>query len=404
VSSPFRLSAFRHYLLARTAAVLGVQMTSVAVGLQVYDLTGKALDLGLIGLVQFIPVALLFPISGVVADRFDRRRVLMACMSISTLGMLCLYGLRHSVSLAPIYGALVILAVSRSLMAPANQSLLPLIAPGEAYTEAVTWASATFQLNTILGPALGGLIYGFWGGAGPVYALSAALCALAMAFYARLHLGALPPRRAPGWSEALDGLRFVRQRPVLIGAITVDLLAVLLGGATALLPIYAAEILQVGARGAGLLRAAPAIGAVAMALLLTRFPIRRRAGRLLFAAVAVYGMATLVFGLSTSFALSMGALAVAGAADEVSVIIRHAVVQLGTPDEMRGRVSAINFLFISVSNELGEMESGALAALLGPVGAVVVGGVGAMVVAGGGALWARELREVDGLSPGSASG
>ncbi|MES2228203.1 MAG: MFS transporter [Pseudomonadota bacterium] len=383
----FRHKAFMRLWSSRLASTGASQMLMVAVGWQMYDLTGSAWDLGLVGLLQFLPALLLVLIAGHVVDRFDRARIVALCMLAQTLIALLLAIGAHRLwaSRELLLVMSVLLGTVRAFQMPAQQALTPLLVPADVLPRALAFSSMGSQGAIVLGPALGGFIY--VAGAPAVYAVCAALFALSGALVAGVRYTRSPDTaRRMSLDTLLAGVRFVRREPVVLGAISLDLFAVLLGGATALLPIFAKDILHTGPWGLGLLRAAPAAGAFALSLLLTRWPITRHAGRVLLGAVAVYGLATLVFGLSTSFALSLGALAVAGAGDMVSVVVRQSLVQLDTPDEMRGRVSAVNSVFIGASNQLGEFESGVTAALLGPVGSVLLGGLGTLLVAG---LWFR---------------
>ena len=383
--APFAdLAPYPDYLrfwFARMAGTSANQMLMVAVGWQLYDLTGSAWDLGLVGLLQFLPSLALMLWAGDVVDRRHRARVAAACMAVQT-GVALLLAAAPLTGL-PMRGLLlglsVVLGAVRAFQMPAQQALAPLLVPPVVLPQALAFSATGLQLAIIGGPALGGVLY--VGGAATVYLSCAALFAIATALFLRVR-HADPPQRAPAsWDTLLAGVRYVAHNRVVLGAVSLDLFAVLLGGATALLPMFAKDILHVGPWGLGLLRAAPAAGALAMSLVLAARPIRRRAGPLLLGAVAVYGAATLVFGLSTAFGLSLAALAVTGAADMVSIVVRQSLVQLETPDEMRGRVSAVNSVFIGASNQLGEFESGATAAWLGPVGSVVLGGVGSIVVA-----------------------
>jgi MFS family permease len=378
--------AFVRYWFARAAASFGFQMLSVAVGWQVYAMTGSAFDLGLIGLVQFVPSVLLALPAGHVADQFERRRILVACQTIETIAMVllavgtCLSWFdEHG-----IFAMLLVIGVAKAFEFPTAQALLPSLVPADLFPRATATATSASQAATIVGPALGGLLYAF--GAQVVYALSAFLYFFATLLYFTLRSEREPPRREPATLKTLfAGVHFIRERPVVLGAISLDLFAVLFGGATALLPIFARDILHTGPWGLGLLRAAPAVGALAMGVWLGRHALQRRVGAIMFACVAGFGIATIVFALSSSFALSLAALAALGALDMVSMVIRSALVQLETPDAMRGRVSAVNSIFINTSNQLGEFESGLTAAWFGAVGAVVIGGVGTLAVV---ALWA----------------
>jgi MFS family permease len=389
---PLSYPAYRSYWLSRLGATLAGQIQVVAVGWQMYELTGSALALGLVGLVQFVPSVLLLFVVGPIVDRHDRRLILAGCRLAQAAATLALAGATLSgvASSGLLFFFVFVLGTARAFEMPAAQSLLPTLVPASMMSRAVALASSAHQAATIVGPAIGGFLYV----AGPqvVYGVSGVLYLVAGLTALRI-----PDRRdnteRPRVTRAylFAGIGFIRRHPILLGAISLDMFAVLLGGATALLPIYARDILMTGPWGLGLLRSAPAIGALAVALWLSRWPLRRRVGRLLFAAVALFGGATVVFGLSTSLPLSFAALVVLGAADMVSVVIRMSVVQLETPDAMRGRVGAVNSVFIGASNQIGEFESGVAAALLGPVAAVVFGGVGTLVVV---ALWIRLFPEL----------
>jgi MFS family permease len=370
------------YLLARVSTDLAHQMITVGVGWQMYALTESALDLGLVGLAQFVPSVLLLLLAGHVADRHDRRRVLQMCAVAEALAALTLCAGSALGMLTPraIFALVFLIGAARAFQIPTMQALLPSLVPPPLLARAIAANSTVSQAATVAGPALGGLVYI----AGPaiVYGACAMLFVAAGVLIRRVQ-----PRHAPfarpannGWASMLDGIRFVRGRPIVLGAISLDLFAVLLGGATALLPIYARDLLHTGPWGLGLLRSATAIGALGMALWLAHHPLGARAGRKMLVAVAVFGVATIVFGVSRSFTLSLAALVVLGAADVVSVVVRQTLVQLQTPDHMRGRVSAVNALFFGTSNQLGEFESGVLAAWIGVVPAVVVGGLGTLVV------------------------
>jgi len=379
--------AFMRFWYARFAATSANQMLMVAVGWQMYGLTGSAWDLGLVGLLQFAPALALVLVAGHVVDGFHRGRIIALCMAAQVLvtALLALATLRGWASRDLLLGTSVLLGAVKAFQMPAQQSLPPLLVPTALLPRALAFASTGSQAAIVAGPAVGGFVYAF--GAAAVYGLCAALFTAAGALVVGVRYAHAPrASRAVTLGTLLAGVRFVRNKPVVLGAISLDLFAVLLGGATALLPIFAKDVLFVGPWGLGLLRAAPAAGAFALSVALTRWPITRRAGHVLLGAVALYGVATLVFGLSTSFGVSLVALVVAGAADMVSVVIRQSLVQLDTPDEMRGRVSAVNSVFIGASNQLGEFESGATAAWLGPVGSVVLGGIGTLLVA---AAWVR---------------
>ena len=391
--------------LARLASVAAGQMLMVAVGWQMYDLTGSAWDLGLVGLLQFMPALALALVAGHVIDRHHRGRIVALCLAVQVLVAVLLGAgsAGHFASRGLLLLASLVLGAVRAFQMPAQQALTPLLVPQALLPRALALSSAGLQGAIIAGPALGGLIYA--GGAALTYGSCAILFALACALVAVLRYEHAPPPAAPVTLDTLlAGVRFVAAHKVVLGAISLDLFAVLFGGAAALLPIFARDILHTGPWGLGLLRSAPAAGALLMSAVLTRWPVRRHTGPLLLGAIAVYGTATLGFGLSTSFAPSLLALAVTGAADMVSVVIRQTLVQLETPDAMRGRVSAVNSVFIGASNQLGEFESGATAAWLGPVGSVVLGGLGTLLVA---ALWLRlfpALARRDALlQPGTAA-
>lgn len=389
---------FVRFWCARIGATLAYQMLSVGVGWQMYALTGRALDLGLVGLAQFLPSFLLVLVVGHVADRFDRRRTLQASVivqALATLG-LALGSYTGGMDERGIYALVVVVGAARAFQQPAMQALLPVLVPRHLLSRAIAASSSASQAAFIAGPALGGVVY--VAGPSAVYGTATALLLATASAVAGIRL-----REAPGVSgkvtleSVFAGIRFIRSRPAVLGAISLDLFAVLLGGATALLPIYARDILRSGPWALGVLRASSALGALAMALWLVRYPIRRHVGRTMFAAVAVFGAATVVFGVSRSFALSVVALATLGAADMISVVVRQSLVQMQTPDHMRGRVSAVNALFIGTSNQLGEFESGVTAAWFGVVASVVIGGVGTLAVV---ALWMRmfpELARIDRL-------
>lgn len=373
---------------------------SVCVGWQVYDLTHSPLALGLVGLVEFVPMFLLALPAGELADRFDPRRIITLASLLEALSsaLLLIFVLTRQTSVWPLYGVILLYGTARGFSGPATRSLLPFLVPPEKLPRSLAWGSSITQLAIIAGPALGGFAYAL----GPAIAYGGALLASVASAAGMLFLGGrrLSPDTtvlASRFARVREGIEFVRSRPVVFGAISLDLFAVLLGGAVSLLPIYARDILHVGPTGLGLLRSAPAFGAALTALYLTRRPVDRRVGRTMFAAVVVFGVGTIVFGVSGNFGLSLAALAVTGAADQISVYIRAALVQFATPDVMRGRVSSVSTLFISASNELGGFESGVTAALLGTVPAVVLGGVGTLVVV---AVWMGvfpPLRTVDQL-------
>ena len=382
------------FLAARLLATLAVQMQTVAVGWQVYEVTRDPLDLGLVGLSQFLPFVLLILPAGHLADARDRRRILAVCFALECACALLLLVLavRGLDSARPVFAVMVLFGVARAFAMPTGQALLPNLVPRAQFGTAVALNSSTWQVATIVGPALGGFVYLL--GAETVYAVVAVLLAVASLMVLLVRRGGVDASRstdAAGWQSLLSGLRFVRSRRLVLGAISLDLFAVLFGGATALLPVYAADVLHVGPSGLGWLRTAPGVGAALCGAALGVLPITRRVGRWMFGGVVAYGIATVIFGLSSSFALSLAALVVMGAGDMVSVYIRHLLVQLETPDEIRGRVSAVNAVFIGASNELGEFESGVTAAWFGTVPAVVIGGLATLAVAG---TWARRFPEL----------
>lgn len=383
---------FRRYQAGRVASVLGTQMQGVAVGWHVYSLTRDPLSLGYVGLAQFVPAIVLWLITGQVADRFDRSRVLALCHAVLVLCAfgLCALTLSGSTATAPIYAILVLVGAARAFAGPAAQSLAPNLVPKAHLQNAIAWSSSMFQVSTVTGPALGGLLFAATDAA-TVYVAQAVLEGVSVAFLLAIATRSRGDARSRGGRELLAGLGYVWREKLLLGAISLDLFAVLLGGAVALLPVFARDILHAGPTGLGLLRSAPAAGAAAVAVLLAYRPITRRAGATMLAGVFTFGVATIVFGLSKSFALSLLALAIAGAADMFSVFVRSSLIQLNTPDTMRGRVAAVNLVFIGASNELGEFESGLTAAWLGTVPAVVVGGVGTCAVV---LIWAALFPEL----------
>lgn len=389
-AAPASLFKYRDYLrlwFARVAGVAGGQMLMVAMGWQMYELTGSAWDLGLVGLCQFFPSLALMLVAGHVVDRHHRARIVAVCLALQALVALLLAAGPGQLGVdgrTLLLGLSLVLGGVKAFQWPAQSALVPLLVPAFMLPRALAFSSAGLQGAVIAGPALGGFIY--VAGPAAVYGSCAALFVLAMALCLTIRHASPPPGEPMSLHTLLAGVRYVRDHRMVLGAISLDLFAVLLGGATALLPMFAKDILHVGPWGLGLLRAAPAAGALLMSAAMTRWPVERRAGPKLFAAIGVYGLATIAFGLSTSFWWSMAALAVTGAADMISIVVRQTMVQLETPDSMRGRVGAVNSVFIGASNQLGEFESGATAALLGPVGSVVVGGVGTVVVA---ALWWR---------------
>lgn len=373
---------FMHLWLARLLGSAGAQMLMVAIGWHMYDLTGSAWDLGLVGLYQFGPALLLALVAGHVVDHHHRGRILALCLGVQgfvALALLAAHATGHD-SRALLLTISLVLGAVRAFQMPAQQALIPLLVSPRLLPRAMAFAATGTQAAVIGGPALGGFL--FAAGTGAVYGSCVLLFGAACFFVARLHYAHSPPAREPvTMATLLAGVRFIWQRKPVLGAVSLDLFAVLLGGAVALLPIFAKDILHVGPWGLGVLRGAPAIGALVMSVWLTHKPVERRVGRTLLMAVGAFGVCMVAFGLSRSFVMSLLALTVSGAADMVNVVIRQTLVQLETPDAMRGRVSAVNSIFIGASNQLGEFESGATAALLGPVGSVVAGGVGTILVA-----------------------
>jgi MFS family permease len=397
----FTYPDFSLYQLARFLVVAGLEMQSVAVGWQIYEITKRPLDLGLVGLAQFSPGILLFLVTGHAADTFNRRKLLMTCYAGFGVcsALLLFYALSGLRTVLPMYAIVVLLGVVRSFNNPASRSLLPQIIPEEHLQNAIAWNSSVNQGGTILGPSLGGLIYAVAKGPAAVYTTSMLAAAGAVFLMTQIKLHIKARTREPlSMKSVLAGLRYIGEKKLILGSISLDLFAVLLGGAVALLPVFASEVLRTGPWGLGLLRASPAIGAGSMALLLAHRPFRSRAGVTMLWCVAGFGAFTVLFGISRSLVLSMLALVLVGCMDMVSVVVRSTLVQLATPDEMRGRVSAVEMIFIGASNEIGQFESGITAQWFGAVPAVIMGGVGTLLIT---ALWAwnfPELRRVEKLS------
>lgn len=388
------------FWLSRLTATTGTQMLALMIGWQIYELTGSAFDLGLVGLIQFVPTVVLTLLIGHAADRYDRRIIVRAAQGVYALSALAI-----TVALAAgrlsseiLFAAVFLIGSARAFELPTGHSLVPSLVPGVLLPRAVAaWASAN-QVAVICGPALGGLIYVL----SPVSVgiICVALFASSITLVSLIEAkGSTTAREPPTFKSVLAGFDFIRSRHRLLGVITLDLFVVLLGGATALLPVFARDILAVGPVGLGLLRSAPAAGALVTTLVLSHHPIERHIGRWMFAVVAIYGIATAVFGLSSSFPLSLAALAILGASDSISVVLRFSLVQIETPDDKRGRVSAINYLFVGSSNTLGEFESGLVAAWLGAVPSVVIGGIGSLMVAATWMLLFPDLRRVDRFEP-----
>jgi MFS family permease len=418
----FRHRDFNAFQAARTLSILGTQMQSVAIGWQIYAVTGRPLDLAWVGLAQFLPAVCLSLVGGHAADRFERRRILMVCYGALAALSMALHALArtHASHVWPIYLVLAAAGVARAFQAPANQSIVPSLVPATHFGNAVAWGSSLWQTAMVLGPTAGGLAYAAFGGPAKVYALAAACLLASGALVSTLRR---PGRRAGTRTETVGnvqraprardvdalsraslfaGVRYVWNNEIVLGAMSLDLFAVLLGGATALLPVYARDILQLGPWALGVLRSAPAAGAAVTAVALAIRPIQRGAGAKMLGCVALFGAATIAFGLSRNFAVSLAALVVVGASDMVSVFVRSSLVQLATPDAMRGRVSAVNMVFIGASNELGEFESGLTAQWLGTVPSVVLGGIGTLLVV---AVWAwrfprlRQVRRIADAAP-----
>ncbi|MCX5516018.1 MFS transporter [Kaistia algarum] len=396
----FRHRAFALYWLARLAANFSVNIVSVAVGWQVYDLTKNPLDLAMIGLVQFVPALALVLVTGAVADRYSRKLIMSLCMvgeAVCMVGLL-LFTLSGSTDVRIVFLILLGFGIARAFIGPASASLAPNLVPAEDLANAIAWNSSAWQIATIVGPVVGGLLYGVAPEA--PYGLAVGLVVLGTI---ALLMVRTPPQKilagGANWETVIAGFRYVWKEKIVLGAISLDLFAVLLGGATALLPIYARDILEVGPWGLGMLRAAPAIGAISVATWLAFRPVRDHAGLILFGFVALFGLFTILFGISTLPWLSVIALIVMGGSDMVSVYVRETLIQVWTPDAVRGRVNAVNMVFIGASNELGEFRAGVSAAAFGAVAAVVVGGIGTVAIA---AIWAkafpalRHARHLDG--------
>jgi MFS family permease len=378
---------YRRYWLGETATVLAYQMLAIAIGWQVYDLTNSALSLGLIGLAQFLPQFLLALVAGHVADRYDRRRVVLLCQTLKFGIALALAAGSYTGKLTGelMYLASFLIGIASAFQSPSLRSMLPTLVPRTLLPRCLAWSGAVRKVAVVTGPALGGALY--LAGPGIVYVVGALAFVVAGTLLGKVDVPFVERSRQPVTLETLfGGIAHIRSSPVLLGAMSLDLFAVLLGGATALLPVYARDILHTGPAGLGLLRAAPAVGALLASVYLVKAPLATRVGRVMYGCVAVFGICMVIFGLSESFALSLVILIISGAADMVSVVIRSSLVQLDTPDEKRGRVTAVSSLFNSTANQLGQFESGVVAAWLGAVPSVVLGGVGTVVIVG---LWMR---------------
>lgn len=397
----FSFPGFLNLQTARFMSVLALEMQSVAVGWQVYEITKRPLDLGLVGLAQFLPGIVLFLVAGYITDRFDRRKLLILSYAGFALcsALLLLATLLERTPIHAIYAVLVLLGAVRTFSWTAGRALLPQVVPMEHFPNAVAWASSIFQSATILGPAFGGIVYALGRGPAAVYLLGSLASGVAAVQTMRIQvLEPARPREQATPSNVLAGLSYIWKKKIVLASISLDLFAVLLGGAVALLPVVAREILKTGPWGLGLLRSAPGVGALITAIAVAHYPVRKRAGAAMLGCVILFGAATILFGFSRSFLVSLVALVIIGASDMVSVIIRGVLIQIATPDEMRGRVNAVDMVFIGASNELGEFESGLTAQWLGVVPAVVAGGAGAIAVT---LLWAwifPELRKANELA------
>jgi MFS family permease len=398
-----RFAAFRHrsyalFFFSRFLAAFSIQIVSVAVGWQMYDETRNPLYLGLIGLFQFLPSLLLILVTGSVADRYNRRAIVSICMIVGAMcsAALLLLTITHSFTPWLVFAILIVFGIERAFMGPAVQSLGPNVVPEQDLPNAIAWNSSSWQTASILGPVFGGLLYG----ASAIAAYTVALIFLVLAAVL-VFMIPKPPQRSVtdkvSWDQLLAGFRFISGEKVVLGAISLDLFAVLLGGAVALMPIFARDILELGPWGLGMLRAAPGVGAIVVAVWLAFYPIRHHAGVAMFIGVALFGVGTLVFGLSVTPWLSIAALMLMGASDMISVYVRETLIALWTPDEVRGRVNAVNMVFVGASNELGEFRAGTMASLFGAVPAVVIGGVGTLAVAVIWSLGFPKLRKIDSL-------
>ncbi|WP_412050456.1 MFS transporter [Hoeflea sp. Naph1] len=394
----FRHRAFTYYFVTRFFSTFGLQIISVAVGWQIYDLTRDPFDLGLVGLIQFLPALVLILFTGAAADRYGRRTIMMVSEIViaASAAALVYFAWRGLTSPLPIFAVLLVLGIARAFFSPASQSLAPNLVPARDLPNAIAWNSTSWQTSTIVGPVAGGLLYGLG-------ALAPYLTAFCLFILATIAISLVPPPlkrsrvQAQSWHTLLAGFSYVRNQKVVLGAISLDMFAVLLGGAVALMPVFARDVLELGPAGLGWLRAAPGIGAIAMAIYLASRPVRQHAGITMLIAVGLFGTTTIVFGLSTSPLLSISMLVIMGASDMISVYVRQSLIQLWTPDDLRGRVSAVNMVFVGASNELGEFRAGTMAAFFGPVFAVVLGGVGTLAVAVAWSFGFPALRQIESL-------
>jgi MFS family permease len=417
--SAFKSRDFRLYQSARLMVILGAEAQSVAVAWQVYAITHSALALGYTGLALFLPGVFVMLAAGHAADRYDRRKIILLCYGLQACCTAVLLWLSMSATALrhgrvwPIYAVLVGIGLGRAFSGPAASAMLPSLVPKEHFVNAVTWGATVFQIANMSGPAVGGILFtlplagvlAMWNGAPIVYGFTLVMLMGFITLVSMIRAKmVMTEKRAFSMKTVLAGLEYVWRAKLLLGSISLDLFAVLLGGAAALLPIFATDILHAGPRGLGLLRAMPSVGALAISLLMVVRPIKRRAGATMLVCVGIFGAATVVFGLSKSIWLSSAALAVVGASDMVSVVVRSSVLQLATPAEMRGRVSAVNWLFIGASNEFGEFESGVTAQWWGAVRAVVIGGIGSMAVTAAAAGLFPQLRRADALTADALMG
>jgi MFS family permease len=405
----WRSRDFRLYQSARAMVILGAEAQSVAVALQVYQITHSALDLGYTGLALFLPGLFFVLPAGHVADRYDRRRIILLCYGVQALctAALLWFALHGIQKIWPIYAVLFVIGMGRCFSGPASSAMLPSLVPREHFVNAVTWGATIFQIANIAGPAIGGLLFTLqlyaarWTGASAVYVFTLGTLLWFVTLVGMIRARPVQTMKAFNVETVLAGLRYVWQAKLLLGSISLDLFAVLLGGAVALMPIFAYDMLHAGPRGLGLLRAMPSMGALGVSLVLMLRPIKRGAGRLMLTCVGLFGVGTIVFGLSKILWLSLAALVVIGACDMVSIVVRSSILQLATPPEMRGRVSAVNWLFIGASNEFGEFESGLTAHWWGAVRAVVIGGIGSLIVTGLSSVLFPALRNANQLTADS---
>ncbi len=407
----WRSRDFRLYQIARAMVILGAEAQSVGVAWQVYQITHSALDLGYTGLALFLPGLVFVLPAGHVADRYDRRRIILLCYAVQVVctSMLLWFAVHGMQRIWAIYAVLFMIGMGRCFSGPASSAMLPSLVPREHFVNAVTWGATMYQISNIMGPAIGGLLFTIqmtgaaarWTGAASVYVFTLVTLVWFLVLVGMIRTRPVQTKKAFTVETVLAGLHYVWEAKLLLGSISLDLFAVLLGGAVALMPIFAHDILHAGPRGLGLLRAMPSFGALGVSVVLTLRPIQRGAGRLMLVCVGLFGAGTIAFGLSKSIWLSLAALVVIGASDMVSVVVRTSILQLATPPEMRGRVSAVNWLFIGASNEFGEFESGLTAHWWGAVRAVVIGGIGSLMVTGLWSVFFPALRDADRLSADS---